>query len=61
MRKVNLEALSEESFEELIAQMGSEVNLKLNKVKEEVDGILAKFGLKLELSAEIRLIEPTKE
>lgn len=52
-RKVNIEAMGEESIENLAGQAGVKITEVLQAAKNECDKILSRYGLELSLSYEI--------
>lgn len=53
-RKLNVEALSEESVDNLAQQAGVKINDILMVAKEECNKLLSRLGLQLELSYELK-------
>jgi hypothetical protein len=60
-RKVNLDAMSEENFESLLSTTSRRVNARLTAAQTEVNEMLSRYGLEVELSFEIRsTVDSTK-
>lgn len=58
-RKVNIEAMGDESLDSLAEQAGVKITGVLQTAKDECDKILSRYGLELSLSYEI-LLKGTK-